>query len=397
MNAHSHKLPLPSRPLLLVAGILLIAACLRAPFTNVPPVLSIIQAVFGLSTVQASILTTLPLLAFAGISPFAAVFAREYGLERSLFGALGLIAVGIGVRSVGQVSCLYLGTAVIGTGIAFGNVLLPSLLKRDFPHHIAAMTGAYALAMAIAAAMASATAVPLAGAFGIGWADALGIVVVLPVAALLVWFSQLRSVIPPARDTPSPIHGGRIWHSSLAWQVTLFMGINSFLYYVLISWLPSMLTSIGYSAAEAGSLHGVMQLASAVPGLMVGPAIRRMRDQRGIAAAMSLVATLGLIGLLVLPGMAIVSAILLGIGLGGCVILSLMFMALRTTGPHQAAALSGMAQSVGYLLAASGPPSIGALHDFSHGWSLPLMACAVLSVVMAALGSLAGRQMQIGG
>lgn len=215
MNAHSHKLPLPSRPLLLVAGILLIAACLRAPFTNVPPVLSIIQAVFGLSTVQASILTTLPLLAFAGISPFAAVFAREYGLERSLFGALGLIAVGIGVRSVGQVSCLYLGTAVIGTGIAFGNVLLPSLLKRDFPHHIAAMTGAYALAMAIAAAMASATAVPLAGAFGIGWADALGIVVVLPVAALLVWFSQLRSVIPPAgirhRPSMAGASGTRPW------------------------------------------------------------------------------------------------------------------------------------------------------------------------------------------
>jgi CP family cyanate transporter-like MFS transporter len=38
--------------------------------------------------------------------------------------------------------------------------------------------------------------------------------------------------------------------------VTLFLGINSLIYYVIIGWLPAILLSHGYSEAQAGSVHG---------------------------------------------------------------------------------------------------------------------------------------------
>ncbi len=152
-----------NRPVLLIAGILLIGTTIRAPVTSIAPVLGLIREHFSLGTAEAGALTTLPLLAFAIASPFAVLLAREYGLERSLFGALFLTAAGIALRSLDFVWCVFLGTAVIGVGIAISNVLLPSLLKRDFPGKIAGLTGAYALAAGVAAAIASTSAVPIAG------------------------------------------------------------------------------------------------------------------------------------------------------------------------------------------------------------------------------------------
>ena len=393
----THRQNTPARALpgaLLLAGILLIAANLRAPITGLAPVLAMIQADFGLGTVQAGILTTLPLLAFALLSPVAPLLAQRIGLERALLAALVLIGGGVAIRSAGPVACLYGGTALIGAGIALGNVLLPSLLKRDFPARIAPVTSAYALTTGLAAAITSSTVFPLASRYGLGWPGALAAVLVLPVAALAVWWPQLGrpAGAPPAAASA---RGRPIWRSALAWQVTLFMGFNSFIYFVMIGWLPSILTSSGHSAAQAGSLHGAMQLASALPGLLLGSVVPRLKDQRAVALGAALLLSLAFLGLLRLPAWAALWVACFGFGSGACIILSLSFMGLRTNSPAQAAALSGMAQSVGYLLAASGPPLIGLLRDTSGGWGLPLALCLALTLLIAVLGTLAGRDARV--
>lgn len=382
-----------SRPFVLLAGLLLIATTLRAPITGVGPLLGTLESAFDLSPAQAGLITSLPLLAFASISPFAALLAREYGLERTLFGALMLIAAGLIVRSVGPAWCLYLGTGIVGCAIAVGNVLLPSIVKRDFPANVPVVTGACALAMGVAAALSSACAVPLGNAFG--WQVALESAFVFPLVAVGLWSVQLGSHTLAAKGTATPPHGGRVWRSALAWQVTLFMGVNSLLYYVLISWLPSILIDAGYSRTAAGSLHGAMQLASALPGLLLAPIVNRMKDQKWIAVVMGMLMAAALVGLRSAPHWAPVWAILFGAGSGGGILLALIFMGLRSKSASQAAALSGMAQCVGYLLAAGGPSWVGRLHDLSGGWATPLTIGIVLSLAMAGLGALAGRSRQI--
>ncbi|MFC3337170.1 MFS transporter [Paracandidimonas soli] len=380
----------------LVAGILLIAAALRAPFTGLPPLLGPIAEDFGLNTLATGALTTLPLLAFALISPFGALFARAFGLERTLFYALAAIALGIALRSADGVWTLYLGTAIIGMGIACGNVLLPSLVKRDFPQRIASLTGAYALTMGVAAAVGSAVVIPLAQAWG--WRVSLGTFLLLPLAALAVWMTQLGNRASQAStDTATPQQdGGKVWHSVLAWQVTLFFGLNSTIYYIVIGWLPAILVDAGMTPARAGSLHGILQLASAVPGLVIGPILGRMRDQRLAAAVVSLFSATALLGLLLAPQLALAWSILFGLGSGANIILGLSFIALRTSNAHQAATLSGMSQCLGYLLAATGPIAIGALHDFTGGWQAPLALCTALALAAMGMGILSGRNRRIG-
>jgi CP family cyanate transporter-like MFS transporter len=348
-----------------------------------------------LGTVAAGALTTLPLLAFAIASPFCVLLAREYGLERSLFAALVLIAVGILLRSLGPVWALFAGTGIIGIGIAIANVLLPSLLKRDFPERIATLTSAYALTAGVVAAVASGVAVPIATLPGSGWNWALGAVAVVPLVALAVWMPQLANHSAPAAGTATPPHGGRVWRSMLAWQVTGFFGLNSLVYYVTVTWLPSILTDAGYSAAMAGSFHGVSQLATAVPGLFLGPVVNRLKDQKLISVGVVSLTAIALLGLLLLPGLALFWAALFGVGTGSTFILGLAFISLRAVDVRQSAALSGMAQSVGYLVAAAAPPLVGLLHDVSGGWSAPLMICVAVCCAMMAFGYRAGRAVQI--
>lgn len=388
--------PLPSRTTssaLLLVGIFLIAANLRAPVTALPAVLGAIQNSLDLGTVAAGALTTLPLLAFALLSPFSALFAREYGLERSLFGAMVAIALGIALRSFGPSWLLYLGTVLIGMGIAVGNVLLPSLVKRDYAHRVASLTSAYVLAMGVAAALGSAVVVPLTRAWG--WQIALGTFIVLPLAALAVWTSQLRLRHAPAAGTATPPHGGPVWRSALAWQVTLFLGLNSTIYYVVVGWLPTILIDAGQAPGYAGSLHGVLQLATAVPALFMGRLLRGLSDQRVPAAATAGLSLIALLGLMVLPQWALLWSVLFGMGTGAGIILGLSFVGLRTHNAQQAAALSGMSQCMGYLLAATGPMAMGALHDGLGGWFVPLGLCALLALCAVGVGLLAGRNLQL--
>jgi MFS transporter, CP family, cyanate transporter len=379
---------------LLIAGILMIATTLRVTFTGAAPLLETIRQDYGLSTAQTGLLTTLPLLAFALISPLTAGFARRFGMERSLFIALLIICAGIAIRSLPSATLLFSGTAIIGCGIALGNVLLPGLIKRDFPGQVAKLTGAYSLTMGTSAALGSALIVPLALGDA-GWHGALLMLMVFPLIALLLWLPQWRQAPAATVTGAGALHNRAIWRSALAWQVTLFLGINSLIYYVIVGWLPAILLSHGYSETQAGSMHGLLQLATAVPGLAVPLVLHRLKDQRGIAGIVALMCAVSAAGYWFAPGMAVVWTLVFGFGSGATMILGLTFIGLRASSAHQAAALSGMAQSIGYLLAACGPPLMGKIHDTTADWRIPLMTCALASIIMALCGMLAGRDREI--
>ncbi|WP_369921005.1 CynX/NimT family MFS transporter [Marinomonas polaris] len=377
----------------LVAGILFIAVNLRLPFTSIAPVLPLIQSDFGLSSSAVGLLTSLPLLAFAAFSPLSAPVARKFGLERTLFAALTIISLGILLRSTGSVWALYLGTILIGTGIALGNVLLPGLVKRDLSANVASMTGAYSITMGAAGAIGSAIMIPLTQVWG--WNIALTLLIAAPLFALIVWLPQLKKHEPVSLSNPKKSATVAVWKSPLAWQVTLFMGLNAMPFYVAVGWLPTILMDNGISATEAGSVHGTLQLATAIPGLILAATLRRLKDQKLAAVTTSLLVALSFIGLIYAPEFAILWAALLGFGSGACMMLGLTFVVLRTQNAGDAAALSGMAQCVGYLMAAAGPLLLGQVHDWTGGWTAPLLMTAAIAVAGACTGMMAGRNVHL--
>ncbi|GIP47392.1 MFS transporter [Paenibacillus sp. J53TS2] len=405
---------------LLVTAVLLTAAALRSPITGVGAIIGEIEAATGLSHALSGMLTTLPLIAFAVFALAAPGFSAKFGIERTLFFSMILMTGGILVRSLPSVTALFAGTALIGIAIAIGNVLLPGLIKRDFPQQVGLMTSLFTTCLTFWAAISSGISVPLSQG-PLGWRGALTIWVALTAVSALVWLPLLPrldkasgrngqttgashsriSEVGVATDPASrPSTQGeatgtrfRIWRSPVAWLVTMFMGFQSILFYVSISWLPDILQERGMSAEQAGWMLSLMQLISMAGSFLMPLLAARSNSQKWLTAATAALCVIGFGGIWAGPvSLAALFILLLGIGSGSTFGLAIVFFSLRSRTTEQASALSGMAQSVGYVLAAFGPTLFGYLHDFSGSWDTPLAVITGVSILTALFGYAAGRK-----
>jgi CP family cyanate transporter-like MFS transporter len=394
---------------LLVIGILILAANLRSAITSLPPVFPELQAALNLSTSDLALLAAIPVLCFGIFSGTAAPLSRRFGEERVLGGALVLLAVGLLLRGISPTALLFPGTVVAGAAIALMNVLLPSLVKRRAPDRAGMLIGLYLLMLAAGAILASVVAIPVFAAAGgpvhgpvpPGSAAVrltLGLWAGPALVAALIWVPQLRyRTLPEAASATPADRGGRrgalaMGRSALAWQVTLFMGLQSLSYYATLSWFPTMFRDRGVSAAHAGDLLALMNLGNAVTALVIPMLAQRAADQRRLAAWSMVATAAGLAGAVFGPGsFAAISVVVLGLGQGATLGLGIFYTMARAPDPVTAASLSAFAQGVGYLIASLGPLVIGFLHDATGGWSVPGLVLLAVAALQLLTGWLAGR------
>ncbi len=378
--------------LLLILGIILIAFNLRPALTSLGPLIGLIRIESTFSNSLFGLITTLPLLVFALLSPLVPSLARYLGNEKALFAGLLILALGIVVRSIPMVGSLFVGTLLIGVGIVIGNVLLPSLIKDRLPKEIGKMTGLYSTAMVGFAALASGVSVPLAERLKGGWRAALGFWMITAVLAIIIWLPQLKY-----KGQVLTYRQKGLWTSPLAWQVTLFMGLQSFCFYIIIAWLPEILVSYGTNISQAGWLLAFNQFIS-IPGALWAPIVaERMTQQRKLVLGIGLLYLIGISCMLFNSNFIVLTlgTLILGFGQGASVSLAFTFFVLRTRNAWEAAGLSGMAQACGYLLAALGPLLIGFLFDATQQWTWPLLVLLLASLVMILAGWGAGRNQYV--
>ncbi len=355
------------------------------------PVLGAIRKSTGLSAAGAGLLTTLPLICFGLLAPVAPRLVRRRGTGGVLLGCLGVLFAGILVRSTDYAG-LFAGTLLIGIAVAIANVLMPGIVKRDFPGHVGLMTGLYTALLSAGAALAAATTAPLARALGGNWRLATG-AWALPVVVAIAVIVPLRTHAHPATEVMVVSEPARaLWTSPVAWSVTLFMGMQSLEFYSALAWLPTVFHDRGVPVVSAGLLLAVTNTVAIVSALVTPWIAHRLGDVRLAVLGAVVLAALGLTGLLVDPHhLDALWAVLLGGGQGASISLALMMMVLRSSNQHEAMALSGMAQGVGYLIAAVGPTLVGLLYDLADSWDLPLAVLLGLLALQAGAGYLAGR------
>lgn len=384
---------------LLLIGIIAIASTLRAPLTSVGPLISLIIDHLGISTVLAGFLTTIPLISFAIVSPFAPKLSKRIGLEMTLFLSICILTVGIVIRLIGSTSALLAGTFLLGVAIAFGNVLLPGLIKTHFPQQMGFMTGIYTGFMNLMGSIAIGISVPLANIEAFDWNGALGVWAILALIAIIIWIPIIlqRKTVTKV-EAPNITNSLSFWKSPLAWAVTIFMGVQSWIFFTNAAWMPAVLESQGYSAETAGWLSSLIQV-SHLPMTFVMPMLAgKLKDQRLLVAITSLFLLVGYVGVIAeITSLTIVWAILMGFGGGAGFGLALMFFTLRTESPQDAADLSGMAQSIGYLIAALGPTLFGTLFELTTSWTFSLSLFIVATILLFLSGMKAGKDVLLKG
>lgn len=376
-------------PLWLLLALILVALNLRPALTSLAPLLRAVQGAMGLSASTAGLLTTLPILCLGLFAPLAPRLAQRFGSEKTVLAVLLLLAAGIVLRSLGGASGLFAGTLIAGAGIGIIGVLLPGMVKRDFPEKAGMVTGIYSMALCTGAAAAAGLTVPLRDFFH-DWRPALAFWALPAVIAALVWWPQQRRA---ATHLVATAHAdASLWRDRLAWQVTLFMGLQSALAYCVFGWLPTILQDRGITPLLSGLYLSVSVMMQVLSSLAAPWLASRHRDQSAMAMTMLLLTFTGLMGCLFAPVTTLWWwVVILGLGQGGGFGMALAFIVLRSPDAGTAARLSGMVQGVGYSVASLGPLLVGVLHEATGNWNTlgGLFALIIAGALIA--GRAAGR------
>ena len=387
--------------LLILLGILFISFNLRAPITAVGSIVDMIQADGGLSNAAAGMITTLPLIAFAIVSPFVSKIFAKIGHGKTMLLGLCLILAGELCRSYTGMKGLFLGTIIIGSGIAIGNVLIPSIIKMHFKNRVGLVTSIYTSGMCIFAAVGAGISLPLAKGMSFGWKHTLAIWFVLTLVTILIWLPQTRkkTVQTPVKTMVKEAEecASSVWKDPLAWWVTLFMGTQSLIFYSLVAWLPTILISKGMTEAFAGNMAFLFQIMAIPATILIPMFCDKLKDQRILVFLTCSVYATGMLLFLVgtHPFFMLCAVICMSIGMGGSISLSIAFISLRSPNSSKAAELSGMSQSAGYLFAALGPILTGFLYDTLSVWSAPLILFLGLIVFLGFCGHYAGKSITL--
>ena len=337
-----------------------------------------------IGNVARSALVTIPVLCFS-LAAFAGPAIRaRLGEERSLFIMATALLVGVALRPVGPIWWLFAGTILCGVAVALMNVMMPGIVRRRFPSRVGEMTAAYTMALSIGAGLAAGLTIPIRTALGgsLMWALALW---ALPAAlALAVWMPQLRASRPAAQAAGIAIG---LLRDRLAWLITLYFGLQSMVFYILLSWLPAIYRAKGADPSTAGAVLGVVTAVGLVGNLAAPIVATRLHDHRAVMWAASGLTIVGLAAILVAPTQtALVWACFVGVGTGGAFSIALLLLASGTRDAASAARLSSMALGLGYLIAAPGPFIAGLIHAASGSWQLPLILTICIAAVQLAAG-----------
>ncbi|SFO30964.1 MFS transporter [Actinomadura madurae] len=381
--------------------IVLVAVNLRPAVAAVGPLLTEISDAFHLSGTAAGALTTLPLAFFGSYGLAAAFLRRAPRGETLLVTAMALLVTALVVRLLDGAFALFAGSLAAGIAISVGNIAMPGIIKRDHPDRITTVTSVYTVALTAGACLASGLAVPVEDLFDATWKLPLGLLAIPAALAGLLWTPRARRAAHAARSAPPAVHrqgvAALVWRSGLAWNVTVFMGLQSLLAYVLLAWVPTICQDRGMGEAAAGYVLALSAAMQAAGSLAVPAIARRTRDQRPLVIATAVLSAIGFAGIAWAPIATVWGwTVVLGIGGGFGFATALSFIGLRAHDAQVATQLSGMAQGVGYVIAALGPLAVGALHDATGGWTVPMVAVLAVCAVMAAPGAAAGRLRTVG-
>ncbi len=378
-------------------AIVFIAIVLRPPVASMGPLLQEIQAGLEVNAELIGLLAASPVLCF-GLGAFASPWlVSKVGLNRAMLYVLVMLGLASALRMVLGYPGLLLGTVGAGLSIAIANVLLPTIVRSQFPNRVALVTGAYTTLLAVSASLAAAIAVPSSNLLG-GWNPALAIWILPTAVAILLWLPQIRGEVA---HVAQPAHAAAeekaaVLRSPISWAIVGFFGIQSLGFYALLGWMPSALISIGVTPQDAGNYLGFASAIGIPSGLLISSMLGRFKSLAGWAAGTSSLTLAGnILFTLVLQSsdtnLLVLACVLIGLGMSATFPISLSLISTRASTQAQTTQLSAMSQGWGYLVAAAGTFMVGLVANLVGGYALSFVLITVLTLIQAGIGFYAGR------
>lgn len=369
----------------MLLGIALVALNLRPLVSSVGPVLIELRDDLGMSSTLAALVTTLPMVCFGLFGAAAPPLAARIGIRRLAFAAMLIVTAGLTARALtSSVAVFVVASTLALAGVGVANVVIPALVKVQFPRQVGLVTGVYTTLLQLSTATAAAASVPVEQAFG-DWRPSLGMWAAVSLVAALPWIGLIRQRVP-LRQQSHTVTARRLLRSRTAWLLTLFFAVQSANGYAQLGWLPVILRDAGVAKDTAGFALAMIPAVGIAVSMVLAAITGRLTSFRPVIVTIVGCYMVGYAGLLLFPAtVPLLWSLLLGTG-GGVFPMGLILIGLRARTGQGSSALSGFVQGFGYLVAAAGPFLIGALHGATGGWSLPVLALLASTVALFALG-----------
>ena len=379
--------------MILIIGIIAVAAMLRAPLTSVGPVINEIRDDLLISNTVAGLLTTIPLLTFAAVSPLVSKAVAKFTMPLTIFYAIILLVVSLYIRTLGSLEWFVIGTILLGVAISVGNVTLPSYAKWKFPLQMGFVTAIYSSTMNLTAGLGSGLSVPLAEISGWGYKLSLTVWIVIAITAVIIWIPQLRGTGEKMQAADSDAGRSpkrRMSQSKMAWAIAIMFALQSTTFYTNVAWLPSILMDKGFSPETAGYFFMFCQFAQ-LPMTFLFPILAsKVESQRVIVMYITGLLMMGYLLLFSGSfGLLVISMIFIGFGTGAAFSTCMLLFSLKARTDMGSISLSGFGQSIGYLLAAIGPFLIGYLYDATGTWTPALFLYLIVVITFFGAGMVA--------
>ncbi len=377
-------------------SLVFISLAIRPPVASIGPLVEELVRTEFLTLFQVSLMSSLPIVCF-GIGAFASPYlVKKFTLNKAMMFVLLILSVAMAIRLIGGFPAIITSTVVIGLAIAIANVLIPTIVREQFPDRIELITGVYVTLLAISASFSAAIAVPSSDLLG-GWRGALAVWILPALFAIVFWIPLFRSK-SVTKVTSVETHAEEkraVVRSSLTWGIVFFFGLQSGGFYSILNWLPSLLIDRGMSEVDAGGLLGLTTFVGVPSGFLASLLFRKFKSLSGIAIVMTSLTLTGLLMIWLTPELLVLACVITGFGFAATFPLSLTLIGSRASTSTQTTALSALAQGWGYLISAAGTFGFGLLRDVTGNWDASLVLVSVLTFVQLFAGAVAGRDKRI--
>jgi len=377
-------------------SLVFISLAIRPPVASIGPLVDELVRTELLSLFQVSLMTSLPIVCF-GVGAFASPYlVKRFTLNKAVMFVLILLTVAMATRLIGGFPAIIASTVLIGLAIAIANVLIPTIVREQFPDRIELITGVYVTLLAISASFAAAIAVPSSDLLG-GWRGALAVWIIPALFAIIFWVPLFRSKAV-GKITSVATHAEEkkaVARSSLTWGIVFFFGLQSGGFYSILNWFPSLLIDRGMSDVDAGALLGLTTAVGIPSGFLASLLFRKFKSLSLISMVMTAFTLTGLLMIWLTPDLLVPACIITGFGFAATFPLSLTLIGSRASTSTQTTQLSALAQGWGYLISAAATFGFGLLRDVTGNWNASLILVSALTFLQLFAGAVAGRDKRI--
>lgn len=352
---------------------------LRPTLTSTGPLLEEIRLSTGISLQEASLLVVLPMLCM-GIFPLLLPWLGKR-LSESTWISGGLFAIalaGLWRLWLGSGGTLITSALIGGIGISIVQAMAPGIVKRWYPQRVPLAMGVYSASLMTGGGIAAILS-PLVAQYYSSWKPGLGIWLILPIIALLLWSFRPSEQIETKNES-MPIN---FFNKRRAWLLASYFGLANAGYTCMIAWLPSYARGLGWSAQHSGELIGIMTIFQVIAAL-AAPALSSSRlDRRPWLFFAVGIQIIGFTGLVLMPeSMLILWVAMIGCGLGVCFSLTLTVALDHLSSPQLAGTLTAFVQGIGFIITALIPYISGFLREWTGSFQVVWLMLLVTLVIM---------------